>query len=209
MHQPLLFSRYILTAGTIVVSLALLISAIAPFDRVTWWLEVIPVMVVFPLLWVTRKSFTWTGLLYALMSLHALVLIFGGAYSYARVPLGFWMEDLFGLSRNPYDKIGHFMQGFVPVLVARELMLRRNWVNGYTIAGVLSVCVAMTVSALYEIVEWFAAVLLGQGAEEFLGTQGYEWDTQSDMGFALLGSVLAVVLLSRLHNRLIRELEIW
>ena len=181
MHRPFSLARSVLTIGSVVVAVALLVSAVRPFDRATWWMEVFPALIIFPLLWLTRRSFTWTGLLYGLMTLHALVLILGGAYSYARVPLGFWLQDTFDLSRNPYDKIGHFMQGFVPALAARELMLRLTWVNGRRVAGFFSVCVAMTVSAVYELIEWLAAVLLGQGADEFLGTQGYIWDTQSDM----------------------------
>ena len=209
MHRPFSLARSVLTIGSVVVAVALLVSAVRPFDRATWWMEVFPALIIFPLLWLTRRSFTWTGLLYGLMTLHALVLILGGAYSYARVPLGFWIQDVFGLSRNPYDKIGHFMQGFVPALAARELMLRLGWVNGRRVAGFFSVCVAMTVSAVYELIEWLAAVLLGQGADEFLGTQGYIWDTQSDMGFALLGALVAVLLLGRLHDRQIRQLDDW
>ncbi len=209
MHRPFSLARSVLTIGSVVVAVALLVSAVRPFDRATWWMEVFPALIIFPLLWLTRRSFTWTGLLYGLMTLHALVLILGGAYSYARVPLGFWLQDTFDLSRNPYDKIGHFMQGFVPALAARELMLRLTWVNGRRVAGFFSVCVAMTVSAVYELIEWLAAVLLGQGADEFLGTQGYIWDTQSDMGFALLGALVAVLLLGRLHDRQIRQLDDW
>ena len=119
MHRPFLISRFVLMTGSLLVVLALLISAIQPYDRVTWWMEVFPVVIIFPLLWLTRRSFTWTGLLYGLITLHALVLILGGAYSYARVPLGFWLQETFELSRNPYDKIGHFMQGLVPALAAR------------------------------------------------------------------------------------------
>ena len=209
MHRPFSLARSVLTIGSVVVAVALLVSAVRPFDRATWWMEVFPALIIFPLLWLTRRSFTWTGLLYGLMTLHALVLILGGAYSYARVPLGFWLQDTFDLSRNPYDKIGHFMQGFVPALAARELMLRLTWVNGRRVAGFFSVCVAMTVSAVYELIEWLVAVLLGQGADEFLGTQGYIWDTQSDMGFALLGALIAVLLFGRLHDRQIRQLDDW
>ena len=209
MHRPFSLARSVLTIGSVVVAVALLVSAVRPFDRATWWMEVFPALIIFPLLWLTRRSFTWTGLLYGLMTLHALVLILGGAYSYARVPLGFWLQDTFDLSRNPYDKIGHFMQGFVPALAARELMLRLTWVNGRRVAGFFSVCVAMTVSAVYELIEWLAAVLLGQGADEFLGTQGYIWDTQSDMGFALLGALVAVLLFGRLHDRQIRQFDDW
>lgn len=209
MRRSFLISRYVLMAGSVLVILALLASAFRPFDRATWWMELFPVFVVFPLLWLTHRSFTWSSLLYVLIVAHALVLIFGGAYSYARVPLGFWLQDVFALSRNPYDKIGHFMQGLVPALAARELILRRTWVNGRRIAGVFSVCVAMTVSAVYELIEWLAAVLLGQGADEFLGTQGYAWDTQSDMGFALLGALVAVFVFRGWHDHQIEQLDDW
>lgn len=209
MHRSFVWSRYVLLIGSVLVLLALLWSAIRPFDRATWWMEIFPVLIAFPLLWLTRRSFTWTSLLYVLISVHALVLIVGGAYSYARVPLGFWLQDVFALSRNPYDKIGHFMQGLVPALVARELMLRLGWVNGRRIAGFLSVCVALAVSAVYELIEWLAASLLGQGADEFLGTQGYVWDTQSDMGFALIGALVAMLLFSQWHDYQIRQLDDW
>jgi putative membrane protein len=167
-------------------------------------MEVAPVFVVYPLLWLTRRRFEWSDLLYALIAAHAIVLIVGGAYSYARVPFGFWLQELLGDSRNPYDKIGHFMQGFVPAMAAREWLWRRKLVASVRVASWLGVCVAMTVSAVYELVEWLAAVLLGQGADEFLGTQGYVWDTQSDMGFALLGAVFGMLILSGLHQRQMR-----
>jgi putative membrane protein len=131
----------------------------------------------------------------------------GGAYTYARVPLGFWMQDVLGLDRNPYDKIGHFAQGFVPALVAREVFIRNAVVRGRGMTAFLCVCVAMAVSAFYELVEWWAALALGQGADEFLGTQGYVWDTQSDMFYALIGSVAALVLLSRLHDRQLQQVR--
>ena len=193
-----------LLLGTVVVALVLAWSGIAPYDRTTWWMEVAPVFVVYPLLWLTRRRFEWSDLLYALIAAHAIVLIVGGAYSYARVPFGFWLQELLGDSRNPYDKIGHFMQGFVPAMAAREWLWRRKLVASVRVASWLGVCVAMTVSAVYELVEWLAAVLLGQGADEFLGTQGYVWDTQSDMGFALLGAVFGMLILYGLHQRQMR-----
>lgn len=191
---------------TAIVGLALLASSIRPFDRTTWWLEVAPVLVALPLLWWTRRSHPLTGLLATLIGLHCLVLILGGAYSYARVPLGFWLQDLLSLVRNPYDRIGHFMQGFVPALVAREILLGRAFVNGRRMAAFLSVCVAAAVSASYEIIEWWAALALGQGADEFLGTQGDPWDTQSDMFMAILGASLAMLCLSRWHDRQLARL---
>ncbi|RJQ81896.1 MAG: DUF2238 domain-containing protein [Desulfobacteraceae bacterium] len=137
---------------------------------------------------------TTSTLLYVLIAVHALVLILGGAFTYARVPLGFWIADLFGMDRNPYDKIGHFFQGFVPALVAREILIRGSYVRGKRMLAFLVTCVVLAVSAAYELVEWGAAVALGQGADEFLGTQGYQWDTQSDMFLALLGSTAALAL---------------
>lgn len=189
------------------VMAALALSGIAPYDRATWWLEVAPVFIVVPLLWATRTRFPLTPLLYLLIALHCLVLIYGGAYTYARVPLGFWLQDMFDLARNPYDKIGHFMQGFVPGLAAREILLRGAYVHGRTMAGFLSVCVALAVSAVYELLEWAAALLMGQGADEFLGTQGDVWDTQSDMFMALVGAILALALLARRHDREIAALD--
>ncbi|HET7729312.1 MAG TPA: DUF2238 domain-containing protein [Usitatibacter sp.] len=187
-----------------VVAVALVASGIAPYDRLTWLMEVAPVLVAAPVLMATRRRFPLSDLLYALIALHALVLILGGAYTYARVPLGAWLQDAMHLERNPYDRIGHFMQGFVPALAAREVLLRGAFVRGRRMAAFLSGCVALAVSAAYELVEWAAALALGQGADEFLGTQGDPWDTQSDMFMALLGATLAVTALARLHDARIR-----
>ncbi len=192
--------------GSAALLLLLLWSAIAPFDRITWLLEVFPVLLAWPLLWRTRQSYPLTPLLYGLIFCHALVLILGGAYSYARVPLGFWLMDWFALDRNPYDKIGHLMQGFVPVLVAREILLRGAYIQGRRMLQFILLCIVLAISAAYELIEWAAAVMLGQGADEFLGTQGYAWDTQADMGFALLGAILALLLLSRWHDRQLVQL---
>jgi putative membrane protein len=180
---------------------ALIVSGIQPYDRATWWMEVAPVLIAAPILVVTHRRYPLTPLLYALIFVHALVLILGGAHSYARVPLGFWLQDLLALERNPYDRIGHFMQGFVPAMLAREILLRGKFVAGARMVGFLSVCVALAVSAVYELIEWGAALALGQGADEFLGTQGDAWDTQADMFMALVGAVSALLLLSRLHDR--------
>jgi len=180
---------------------ALVFSGVQPYDRTTWILEVAPVLVALPILYFTRERFPLTPLLYAVISLHCLVLIFGGAYTYARVPIGYWLQDLFELTRNPYDKIGHFMQGLTPALLARELFMRNGYVNGAKMSAFLAVCVSLAVSAFYELIEWWAALALGQGADEFLGTQGDIWDTQSDMFLALVGAIAALTLFSRLHNR--------
>jgi len=185
----------------LVVLVALVASGIAPYDRVTWWMEVAPVLIAAPILAATYRRFPLSDLLYVLIAVHALVLIVGGAYSYARVPAGAWVQDAFHLSRNPYDKLGHFMQGFVPALVAREILLRGGHVRGRGMAAFLPGCVALAISASYELVEWWAALALGQGADEFLGTQGDPWDTQSDMFMALVGATVALVALGRLHDR--------
>lgn len=198
--------RWLIGLGLAVLA-ALVWSGISPYDRTTWWLEVVPVLVAVPVLALTRRRFPLTDLLYLLIFLHALVLIFGGAYSYARVPLGFWLQDWLGLGRNPYDKIGHFMQGLVPALLAREILLRGKHVANRRMLGFLAVCVALAVSAFYELIEWWAALALGQGAEEFLGTQGDPWDTQSDMFLALLGALAGTICLGRLHDRQIHRLE--
>jgi len=190
----------ILAAAAAALTALVVVSGVAPFDRITWAMEVAPVLIALPLMVATHRRFPLTTLLYVLVFAHAVVLIAGGAWSYARVPLGFWMADVFDMDRNPYDKIGHFMQGFVPAIVAREIFLRGAYVQGRKMLAFLSICVVMTVSSCYELVEWGAALALGQGADEFLGTQGYAWDTQSDMFFALIGSCTAIMLLSRLHD---------
>lgn len=185
---------------------ALIASGIRPYDRATWLLEVAPVLLAGPLLLLTYRRFPLTDLLYGLIALHALVLILGGAYTYARVPLGFWLQELFDLSRNPYDKIGHFMQGLVPALVAREILLRGRFVAHGRMLAFLAICVALAISAGYELIEWWVALLAGQGATDFLGTQGDPWDTQSDMFLALIGASAAMLGLSRLQDRQIAAL---
>ena len=187
--------------GSVATILLLALSGLRPYDRATWLLEVAPVLIALPLLWYTRSRFPLTRLLYACIFLHAIVLMVGGAYTYARVPLGFAIQDAFDLQRNPYDKIGHFAQGFVPALAAREVLLRGRYVRGRGMLAFLVVCVALAVSACYEFVEWGAALAMGQGADEFLGTQGDPWDTQSDMFMALIGAITALATCSRLHDR--------
>jgi putative membrane protein len=190
-----------------VVAAALVASGIAPYDRPTWLLEVFPVLIAIPLLLLTRRGFELTTLVYGLIALHALVLILGGAYTYARVPLGFALQDWLGLMRNPYDRIGHFAQGFVPAMIAREVLLRTSPLRPGRWLAFLVVCVCLAISACYELIEWAAALILGQGAEEFLGTQGDPWDTQSDMAMALVGAVCALALLSRWHDRQLDRLR--
>ena len=193
--------------GLAVVLIALVLSGIHPYDRTTWWLEVAPVLIALPIVLASYRRFPLTDLLYVLITLHALVLIFGGAYTYARVPLGFWLQDWLGFERNPYDRIGHLMQGLVPALVAREILLRNGYVAGRRMAAFLSGCVALAISASYELIEWWSALALGQGADEFLGTQGDPWDTQWDMFCALIGAVAGLTLFSRLQDAQIRALN--
>ncbi|NSL54265.1 DUF2238 domain-containing protein [Uliginosibacterium aquaticum] len=191
----------------ILVVLALIVSGIAPFDRITWVMEVVPAVLAVAVLVASRQRYPLTDLLYILIALHCLVLIYGGAYTYARVPLGFWLQDWLGFARNPYDRLGHFMQGFVPAMVAREILLRGAWVRGRRMAAFLCICVALAVSACYELVEWWAALLLGQGADEFLGTQGDQWDTQWDMCMALIGACTAMLLFAGWHDRQIAKMN--
>jgi putative membrane protein len=180
---------------------ALVVSGLKPYDRATWWLEVAPVLIAIPILVATHQRYPLTGLLYFLIAVHALVLIYGGAYTYARVPLGFWLQDVLGFERNPYDRIGHFMQGFVPAMIAREILVRGGFVYGRRMLAFVCVCIALAVSAFYELIEWWAALAFGQGAHEFLGTQGDPWDTQADMFCALIGAATALIVLSGIHDR--------
>jgi putative membrane protein len=191
----------------LVVGLAcLVLSGIGVADRTTWVLEVFPIFVAVPLLVATARRFPLTPLTYRLIFLHALILMLGGHYTYARVPLGFWVQDAFGLARNHYDRLGHFAQGFVPAIIAREVLLRRSPLVSGKWLFFLVTCVCLSVSAGYELVEWAAAVIGGESADAFLGTQGDVWDTQSDMLMALLGALAAQLLLARTHDRQLARL---
>ena len=198
--------KLVLLFAMLFLVLSLIISGIDPFERGTWFMEVLPVLIVFPLLIHTYKRFPLTNLLYILIFIHCMVLIVGGTYTYARVPFGFEMAEWFGLDRNPYDKIGHFMQGFVPAIAAREILLRNDILKHGKMLIFIVISIVLAISASYELIEWAAALALGEGAEEFLGTQGYEWDTQSDMFFALIGSVSALLLFSKWHDRQLYKL---
>lgn len=181
--------------------LALLaVTAINPHDFTTWVLEVFPVFLALPLLCISYKSFALTPLLYRLIFLHAIILMVGGHYTYAKVPLGFWMQEWFDFQRNHYDRIGHFMQGFEPAILAREILIRKNVVKrgAWLVLFVLSITLAF--SACYEFIEWFVAVVSAEAADAFLGTQGDVWDTQWDMLMCLIGAATALVLLPRLHD---------
>ncbi len=184
----------------------LLLSGIGPKDRMTWILEVAPIFIVTPLLLATANRFRFTPLVYRLIFLHALVLMLGGHYTYAEVPLGFWVQDAFDLARNHYDRLGHLMQGFVPALVAREILLRLTPLRrgGWLFVLVTAMCLA--ISACYEFIEWWASLLGGESAEAFLGTQGDVWDTQWDMFLALLGAIASQILLGPLQDRQLGEI---
>ena len=181
-------------------------SGVHAYDRPTWLLEVLPVLIVLPVLWLTSRRFPFTPLLYWLILAHAIVLIVGGMYTYARVPWGFQLQEWLGLTRNPYDKIGHFLQGLVPAMAAREILLRGRFVNGDRMRVFLILCIVMAISAMYELIEWLVAVVFGEGSVDFLGTQGDPWDAQSDMLFALIGAITALLTLTVLHDRQISAL---
>lgn len=187
-------------------AIGLVLSGIAPYDRATWLMEVLPAIIAWPILFFTRQRFRFSDLAMVLIALHGLILMLGGAYTYARTPLGFWLQDWLQLERNPYDRIGHLAQGFVPAIVARELLLRIFRLENDKLLGFLVVCICLAISAGYELVEWAAALIMGEGADEFLGTQGDQWDTQSDMFMALIGA-LAALLLSRWHDRQIARVS--
>ena len=185
----------------------LLITGYAPHARGTWLAEVFPAIIAWPLLWLTRRRFPLTTLLYYAICLHGLVLMLGGMYTYSRVPLGFVLQDWFDFERNPYDRIGHFFQGFVPALVAREILLRGKFVRTRGMLNFTVLSMVMFVSAFYELIEWWSALLLGGGAVEFLGTQGDPWDAQADMFWALIGGVCALVSMTYWHDRQIARMQ--
>jgi putative membrane protein len=198
---------HILLAAAALLTGLLVLSGVHPFDRTTWALEIFPILIVLPILFATHRRFPLTTLLYCLIFVHALVLMLGGAYSYARVPLGFFIAELLDLSRNPYDKIGHFMQGLVPALATREILLRGDVIKRGKMLVFIVLCIVLAISATYELFEWAAALMLGQGADEFLGTQGDPWDTQSDMFMALIGGVTSLTLFSHWHDRQLQALR--
>ena len=189
------------TALLIIGSALLVWSGIHPFDRTTWILEVFPIFLAVPLLLATARRFPLTPLAYRLIFVHALILMLGGHYSYAKVPLGFWMQDLFGFTRNHYDRIGHFAQGFVPAIIAREILIRRSPLQPGKWLFAIVLCVCLAISACYEFIEWWSALVGGSAADAFLGTQGDPFDTQADMFMALIGATTAQLLLARLHAR--------
>lgn len=196
---PILF-----TAATFII---LLTSLVLANSKTNWVLEVFPILIGFPVLFFTYRKFRFTDLVYALLIMHFIILAVGAVYTYAEVPLGYWMQDWFGFSRNNYDKIGHFAQGFIPALLARELLIRTSPLRPGKWLAFIVLCVCLAISAFYEIIEWWVAAVQGASAEEFLGTQGYIWDAQSDMLFALIGAACALLLFSRYQNRAIARLS--
>ena len=190
----------LLKSGAFILLLVLIYTGFSTSDRVTWLMEVTPVIIIVPLLLATTTRYPLTPLLYFLIFVHAIILMVGGLYTYAKVPIGFEVQEWLGLTRNPYDKLGHFFQGLVPALAAREILVRGGYVRGRKMVAFLVCCVALAISAVYELIEWAAALALGQGADEFLGTQGDVWDTQSDMFCALLGALTTVLILQYWHT---------
>ncbi len=181
-------------------------SGINPKDQFTWFLEVIPALIGFVLLIFTYKSFPLTPLLYILILIHMVILMVGGHYTYAEVPLFDWIKEVLDQSRNNYDKVGHFAQGFIPAILAKEILIRKGIVHGTKIwLNYIVISIVLAFSAFYELVEWWVALATGDDAEAFLGTQGYVWDTQSDMMFALIGGITALFLLSRLHDKQLKK----
>ncbi len=189
-----------------IFSIVLLWSGISPHDYPTWVLEVAPAVIGFAVMAATWRKFPLTPLLYGLILIHCIVLMVGGHYTYAEVPLFDYLKPILGFERNNYDKLGHFMQGLVPALIARELLIRKSIVVSAAWRNFFIVCFCLAFSAFYELIEWWVAVISDTGAEAFLGTQGYAWDTQSDMGFALVGALAALVLLARIHDRQLRDI---
>lgn len=182
-------------------------SAIQPHDYPTWWMEVMPALVGLIVLWATKKSFPLTPLLYTLILIHALILMIGGHYTYAEVPFFNYLRDSWEMGRNNYDKIGHLAQGFVPAMIAREIFIRKKLINSKAWENTLIVSCCLALSALYEIIEWLVALAIGESADAFLGTQGYIWDTQSDMALAMLGAIIALLSLSHVHNKALKRLK--
>jgi putative membrane protein len=186
--------------------IALIWSGINPKDYLTWVLETAPAMIAFIVLVATRQKFRLTDMAYNLILIHSLILMIGAHYTYAEVPLFDWLKDAFNLERNNYDKVGHLAQGFVPAIIAREILIRNHVLFNIKWLNFFIVCICLAISAVYELIEWGVALLSSEAAEAFLGTQGYIWDTQSDMAFALLGAMLALALLSDVHDRHIAKL---
>lgn len=191
----------------LIYALVLVWSLIHPADYFTWFLEVAPALIGLAVIVMTYKRFTLTPFVYQLILIHCIILMVGGHYTYAKVPLFDWLKDILDLERNNYDKVGHFAQGFIPAMIAREIFIRKKVIKGTGWLGFLVVCFCLAFSAFYELIEWWVAVWTGESAEAFLGTQGYVWDTQSDMALALLGAICAVLFLGRFHDNQLKKLN--
>lgn len=180
-------------------------SAINPHDYPTWWLEVFPALIGLAVILYSREKFPLTPLVYILILIHSVILMVGGHYTYAEVPLFDWIGEMLNHTRNNYDKLGHFVQGFIPALITREIVIRQKVFNSVNWRNFFIICFCLGFSAFYELIEWWVALLSAEAAESFLGTQGYTWDTQSDMGWALFGAILGLVLLGSFHDRQLRS----
>ncbi len=191
----------------IILAILLLFLGWRPYDRLTWWLEIFPIVIGLPILIATFRCFPLTSMVYYLIFFHAVILMIGGHYTYARVPLGFWAQDFFHFSRNHYDRLGHFAQGFVPAIIVREILLRKTPLSQGKMLSFLAVSVCLAISATYELIEWGSAIVLGESASDFLGTQGDVWDTQRDMLMAFIGAMTAIVLLSKPHDRFLTKIR--
>ncbi len=184
----------------------LLWSGINPKDQFTWFLEVLPAIIGIVILMITYKNFKLTTLVYSLILVHCIILMIGGHYTYAQVPFFDLIKEVFNQDRNNYDKVGHFAQGFIPAMIAREILIRKNVIPNSVWRNFFIVCFCLAFSAFYELIEWWVAIFSGEDAEAFLGTQGYVWDTQSDMGLALLGAIVALILLSKYHDKQLKSI---
>jgi putative membrane protein len=207
-ENGMLFKRYPLILLVIVLAFWTWSGINLVDTRLTWVLETAPFMIALPILLLTYRRFPLTDLTYTLIAIHATILMLGGHYSYAKVPLGFWMEDWFGWTRNNYDKIGHFMQGFGPAIYAREILARTSPLKRGKWLGFLAIAVPLAFSAIYEIFEWLASLSNPTDTEAFLGTQGYLWDTQTDMLWCLIGSIVAVIALTKLHDTSLQKIGV-
>ncbi|MEK6642834.1 MAG: DUF2238 domain-containing protein [Planctomycetota bacterium] len=196
--------RRLLVALLALFLVVLVWSGIQPKDRFTWVLEVAPAVVAAGVLLITRRRFPFTTLAYVAMWMHAMILLVGGKYTYAEVPLGDWVRDALYLARNHYDRLGHFAQGFFPAVVVREILLRKSPLQPGKWLFFIATCICLAISAVYELIEWWTALLTGESAQAFLGTQGDVWDTQWDMMLALIGAIVSLIALSRLHDRQLR-----
>jgi len=205
-HRPV--ARRVFATVMVIWVIASIVSAIAPQDRVTWFLEAAPVLIAATLLLATHEKFPFTTLAYVLICIHGLILIVGATYTYAQVPAGHWVQEWLRLERNPYDRLGHLAQGFIPAIVVREILIRTFRLARGKFLFFVTVCICLAVSAFYELIEWWTALALGESADHFLGTQGDEWDTQWDMFLALVGAAASQLLLSRVNDRQIRALQL-